>query len=287
VVGCSKVSEGCANCYAERLVNGRLRHRYPDGFEAVRLHPDRLDQPLRWRKQRRVFVNSLSDLFHDQVPDEFIVRVFDVMITAHQHTFQVLTKRPGRMASFVRRYLAGAFTASSSRGPLTFGVEPPPNIWLGSSVEDQRWANVRIPKLLSVPAAVRFLSCEPLLGPVDLGTRLYPATCPSGCGCRCPDDADARECGCAGPCCTAAWNPAPGIDWVIVGGESGPGARAMDLAWAADLIEQCQDAGVAVFVKQLGSMWARSQNADPKGGDWAYWPPDLRIRQFPTAKEAA
>jgi len=133
----------------------------------------------------------------------------------------------------------------------------------------------------------RFLSCEPLLGPVDLGARLYPATCPSGCGCRWPDDAEARECGCAGPCCTAAWDPAPGIDWVIVGGESGPGARVMDMAWAADLVEQCQAAGVAVFVKQLGSVWARCQNADPKGGDWAYWPADLRIRQFPTAKEAA
>src|SRR5918996_720578 len=163
--GCDQVSRGCDNCYALTLAKrlraaGNPRYQHDGnprtsgpGF-GLTLHPDKLDQPLRWRRSRLVFVNSMSDLFHHDVPEAFIRRVFDVMGKAGQHQFQVLTKRPGRMASVVRRVQP----------------EPLPNVWLGTSVEDQRWARVRIPKLLETPAAVRFLSCEPLLGPVDLST---------------------------------------------------------------------------------------------------------------------
>ncbi len=161
------------------------------------------------------------------------------------------------------------------------------------SVEDQQRADLRVPVLLEVPATVRFLSCEPLLGPIDLRQYLYPQACPAGCGCRWPDDADARDCACTGtgPCCTDAWNPDPGIRWVIIGGESGPGARPMDIDWTTDLVEQCQGAEVAVFCKQLGAHpWRGDQPwrcRDPKGGDPAEWPTDLRVRQYPTPVEAA
>ena len=275
IVGCTKVSPGCDHCYAERLVNGRMRHRYPDGFAKVVLHPERLDQPLRWKRPRRIFVNSLSDLFEAQVPDEFIVQVFDVMATASRHIFQVLTKRPGRMASFVRRYLTGAFATDAAAGLLAFTVErPPPNIWLGTSVEDQHWADVRVPKLLDTPAAVRFLSCEPLLGPVDLDAELLghpwaranahshayprhilgPVEDPDGLWrghMECIDDAtsddpyDGRGCG-------FDTTQRGGIDWVIVGGESGPGARPMHPGWARVLRDQCQATGVAYLFKQWG-----------------------------------
>lgn len=284
VVGCTKVSDGCDHCYAETLVNTRLRHRYPAGFSTVVLHPERLDQPLRWRRPRRVFVNSLSDLFEAQVPDAYICRVFDVMCNATRHTFQVLTKRPGRMASFVRRYLHGAFAADPAAGPLL--GELPANVWLGTSVESQRWADVRVPQLLRVPSvAVRFLSCEPLLGPVDLGSAaLRPYERQQGGYWEYGHGEDVYGNG-------RQWVPAPPaqIDWVIVGGESGPGARPMDLGWAHSLVRQCRDAGVAVFVKQLGEVWARARRADrgtadPKGGDWDRWPPDLRVREYPTSE---
>ena len=178
VTGCTMVSPGCDHCYAETIA-----HRfagtaaYPDGF-AVTLRPERLDQPLRWRRPRRVFVNSMSDLFHKDVPDEYIACIWAVMALAPQHTFQVLTKRHGRMRSlldddgFIQRvwnemdgFLPRAKHPDESRWPL-------PNVWLGVSVEDQQRADLRIPALLDTPAAVRFLSCEPLLRPVDLNACL-------------------------------------------------------------------------------------------------------------------
>lgn len=210
VTGCDHVSPGCDNCYAERIAT-----RFGRPFlGAVECHPERLDMPLRWRKPRRVFVNSVSDLFHPDVPDEFIRRVFEVMETAHEHTFQVLTKRPQRMARLVP-----TFYDIPDDAPIA-------NIWLGVSVENQRYADLRIPHLLATPAAVRFLSVEPLLGAVDLS--ILPLRV-------------------VGNLLTT-----PRIGWVIVGGESGPGARPMHVQWARDLRDQCVSANVPFFFKQWG-----------------------------------
>ncbi len=234
VTGCTKVSPGCDHCYAETFAErfrGVPDHPYEQGFD-LKLWPDRLDVPYRWRRPRVVFVNSMSDLFQDGVPTDFIRDVFDVMENTPHHTYQVLTKRPGRMASVLR----------------SLRPEPLPNVWLGTSVESQPWAEVRVPKLLETPAQIRFLSCEPLLGRVDL----------------------------------KRW--AGKLDWVIVGGESGPGARPMDLDWVRRILKACKAEDVAVFVKQLGKEWASAEQhvrGDPKGTDMTRWPRDLRRRQMP------
>jgi protein gp37 len=258
VTGCTKVSPGCDHCYAEKITE---RFHGTGSFATITLHPDRLDTPLQWRTPRRVFVNSMSDLFHPHVPDEFLARVFAGMAATPQHTYQILTKRHARMRSLL------------SRGDLAGW--PLPHVWLGVSVEDQKRAELRIPALIQTPAAVRFLSCEPLLGPVDLSPWL-------GSRHQCPGElmppgsvpARARTV----DCCT---NPA--LDWVIIGGESGPGARPMHPDWARALLDQCQAAGVAVFVKQLGSVWARHHRTDPKGAGWSRWPQVLRVRDYPRA----
>lgn len=237
VTGCSHVSEGCRNCYAEALSLrfGRSTKPWtaPNATENVVLHRDRLMIPQRWQESRRVFVNSMSDVFHEQIPDAFIASMFDVMAwSARHHVYQVLTKRPERMATLWPRILADKF-----------GGRVPENIWLGVSVEDQRAADERIPLLLDTPAAVRFLSCEPLLGPVDLTrlTVLEPDP-PHGPGAWLnaltghvagPDDMLGR------------W-----VNWVIVGGESGPHYRPMALVWAERIRVQCADAGVPFFFKQ-------------------------------------
>ncbi len=241
VTGCTKVSPGCDHCYAERITN---RFGGPGAFDTVVLHPERLEIPLRWRKPRRIFTCSMADLFHDDVPDEFIARVWAVMAMAGTHTFQVLTKRPGRMASLLRRreFIVAVQKAGldilgppwSWHVPSIEGEPvnwPTRNVWLGTSVESQKWADVRIPKLLETPAALRFLSCEPLLGPIDLGF-LEP------CDHIRQSHADI---GC--------WNA---LDWVIVGGESGPNARPMHPDWARSLRDQCVAAGVPFFFKQWG-----------------------------------
>lgn len=249
VWGCTAVSPGCDHCYAETLVNGRLAHLHPGGFGVVRLRPEQLDKPLRWRRPRRIFVNSMSDLFHQDVPDEFIARVFAVMALAPQHTFQVLTKRHGRMRSLLaseafRHTLAVAASDQVGEPPFepcptfhrVFETWPLPNVWLGVSVENQHWADIRIPALLQTPAAVRFISVEPLLGPVKL-TRLH-AHCPTH---------DFPGGFCTGPCGDVIIP-----DWVIAGGESGPGARPMHPDWARSLRDQCAAAGVAFLFKQRG-----------------------------------
>jgi protein gp37 len=273
VVGCRKVSAGCDHCYAERLVNGRMRNRYPAGFDTVVLHHDRLEQPLRWRRPRKVFVNSLSDVFEEQVPDAFIVQLFAVMAIAERHTFQVLTKRPGRTVSLLngrcdcrgghapgihfrsqvqyQTHLLGREINLMERWPL-------PNVWLGTSVENQRWADVRIPKLLEAPAAVRFLSCEPLLGPIDISPWLP---------CHCPEGPASMPAGCAECAHPANARPSPSdatpIDWVIVGGESGPGARPMHPDWARSLRDQCVAAHVPFLFKQWGEhRWVASARYD-------------------------
>jgi protein gp37 len=198
VTGCTKVSPGCAHCYAETFAErfrGVPGHPYERGFD-LQLRPERLEQPLTWAQPRMIFVNSMSDLFHEDIDLAYIREVFKVMRKANRHTFQILTKRSQRMVDVASR------------------LRWPDNIWMGVSVENQRWTR-RVDDLRKVPAKVRFLSCEPLLGPL----KLY----------------------------------LDGIDWVIVGGESGPSARPMKPEWARDIRKQCADAGVAFFFKQWGA----------------------------------
>lgn len=270
VTGCTKVSEGCDHCYAETIAHRFAGTKaYPNGFE-VTLRPERLDQPLRWQRPRRVFVNSMSDLFHKDVPDEYIARVFAVMALARQHTFQVLTKRPGRMRSLLssEEFESAVFLATEGRFEGYFPW-PLPNVWLGTSVENQKWADVRIPLLLDTPAAVRFLSCEPLLGPVQLDFIRY-------------FDADAYCRGCSGllspkhePSCGTEPGEHSGIDWVIMGGESGPHARPMHPDWARSLRNQCVSAGVAFHFKQWGEWLTR-----PAGIGWDAERPPREVRHF-------
>jgi len=275
ITGCTLVSEGCRHCYAARLAATRLRdHPSRKGLaranasgEAkftgeVRFNEDWLDQPLRWRRPRRVFVCAHGDLFHESVPDEWIDKVFAVMALAPQHTFQVLTKRPERMREYLERDPRDAINAEA--GVISDWSEmtevrgwPLPHVWLGTSVEDQATADARIPHLLATPAAVRFVSAEPLLGAVDLTAHLWGRAepCPG-----CPGDAD---CDC-GSLPRHMLGEEPDLSWVIVGGESGPGARPMHPDWARSLRDQCQAAGVPFFFKQWGA-WAAIED---DGGSW-------------------
>lgn len=197
--------------------------RYANGF-AVALHEDVLDAPLHWRTPSRIFVNSMSDLFHTQVPDAFLTRAFAVMREASWHTFLILTKRPGRLRRLAKT------------------LDWPPNVWVGVSVESDRFV-ARADALRMIPAQVRFLSCEPLLSPLP--------------------SLDLR-----------------GIQWVIIGGESGPGARPMELSWVRDLVRQCREQDAAIFVKQMGTVWARQHGERGKGNDMATWDEDLRIHEY-------
>lgn len=222
VTGCTKISAGCDHCYAERFserFRGTSGHPFEMGFDLA-LRPERLDQPLRWRAPRMVFVNSMSDLFHKEVPKEFIARVCDTMERAHWHTYQVLTKRSSLMRDFLRR----RYVSSSS----------PLHMWFGVSIEDA--SNMtRIRHLQDTPACVRFLSIEPLIGPIG----------------------------------TLDLN---GIDWVIVGGESGPGARPMNSEWVRDVRDQCLESGVAFFFKQWGGARPKSGGRDLDGREWSQFP---------------
>ncbi|MFA4084288.1 phage Gp37/Gp68 family protein [Mycobacteroides salmoniphilum] len=261
ITGCDKVSPGCDRCYAETFAErwrGTEGHYFEHGFD-VQLRPDKLALPLRWTKPRRIFVNSMSDLFHDKVPDDYIANVFAVMARATQHTFQVLTKRHGRMRSllssdlFRRRmydYLVSIDYAWIRDKPLSW---PLPNVWLGVSAEDQKRADLRIPALLDTPAAVRFVSAEPLLGPIRLDADWLPISC--------------RDCNCDSGCNPPAnWR---WIDWVIVGGESGHGARPMHPDWARSLRDQCVAAGVPFLFKQWGE-WAPAPWYGPDGATHAF-----------------
>lgn len=306
ITGCTRVSDGCLKCYIDRTPPFRMAHRKFDspgigGKTGVIVHPDRILLPLAWRKPRRIFVNSLSDLFHDEVPTEHIAQVFAIAALTRRHTYQILTKRPARMRSllasetFQRQVLVEAHrlkwaendppAVAWNPGTLKLSQWPLPNVWLGVSVESQKWADIRIPQLLDTPAAVRFLSCEPLLGPIDLFGDVHAGhdwetdfgrpVCLT-----CTGDGPAVE-------YFRREHAIPGLGWAIVGGESGPGARPMDLNWAMDLVIQCSAASVPVFVKQLGSVWARESGAaDRKGGDPVEWPLGLREREFPLPEYA-
>ena len=276
--GCDRISPGCDNCYAltmaKRLkgmgsakyqTDGNPRTSGP-GF-ALTTHADTLTEPLRWKKPRKVFVNSMSDLFHARVPRDFLAQVFAVMAATPQHTYQILTKRPERAARILtdlctcgtghppgEHFRSSMEWAATSHSPtyvpgLQHGIYhrtvwPLPNVWIGTSIENADY-NRRADALRNTPAAVRFISAEPLLGPLD-GLNLT------------------------------------GIDWLIIGGESGPGARPFNPAWATDLIRASRTAGAAPFVKQLGTVWARQNGAtDPKGGNPEDWPAHLRVREYP------
>jgi protein gp37 len=262
VTGCTKVSQGCKHCYAERdwarLSAPRLKPNAYTGrkFTDVAVHPERLDQPLRWIEPRRIFVNSMSDLFHEAVPDELIDRVFGVMALAPRHTFQILTKRPERMRDYLRRHdlhrLDPIWTAMW--GLRTHAMRPDHwplhNVWLGVSVEDQHAADERIPLLQRTPAAVRWISAEPLLGSLDLSPWL---TCLDVETAGLVDDPLAATLlGNAMRTGNAAGPRLKTIDWVVVGGESGPNARPMSPDWARLLRDQCAAAGVPFLFKQWG-----------------------------------
>ncbi|MFF7335379.1 DUF5131 family protein [Streptomyces sp. NPDC008150] len=284
--GCDRISPGCDHCYAltmAKRLKGMGQAKYQNdgdprtsgpGF-ALTTHPDTLTEPLRWKKPRKVFVNSMSDLFHARVPREFLARVFAVMAATPQHTYQILTKRPQRAA----RILTDLCTCGAGHTPgvhfrsdmewaatphsptyvpgLEHGIYhragwPLPNVWIGTSIESDKYAR-RADHLRNTPAAVRFLSAEPLL-------EALPSL------------------------------DLAGINWLIPGGESGPGARPFNPAWAADLLDDARQAETAPFVKQLGTVWARdttwggktiAAHGDTKGGDPTYWPTHLRVREYP------
>lgn len=278
--GCKPVSEGCRNCYAAAFAQRGLIPEHHGltkllGRRAVfngriKLHESRLDVPLHWAKPRRVFVDSMSDLYHGGVPTWFIDRVFATMALCPWHTFLILTKRPQRAAEYTS---GGEQTAQriarcivARRRPTEFAIGestalrwPLPNVWLGTSCENQATADARIPELARSAAAIRFLSCEPLLGPIRLALD--------------------------------------GVDWLIVGGESGPAARPCHLVWIREIVYQCQSAGVPVFIKQLGRLPMQRERpprgddprsgivpvrlAHPKGGAMHEWPEDLWVREWP------
>jgi protein gp37 len=216
-VGCTKVSQGCKNCYAERIYE---RFHPGQKFSDVHCYPERLDQPFCWKNPRRVFVDSMSDLFHEEVPIEFISAVWMRMISASRHTFMILTKRPKRMIEVVPQLFTDLFTGKHYI---------PKNVWLGVSVEDQKTTYERIPWLLKTPAAIRFISVEPMLGEVNLDKHEYLCETWSKGGITIDTY----------------------LDWVICGCESGTGARTMELDWVRSLRDQCQEAGVPFFLKQL------------------------------------
>jgi protein gp37 len=218
VTGCHQVSPGCAHCYAKTFAErwrGVPGHPYEQGFD-LRIWPKRLQQPLRWRRPRMIFVNSMSDLFHEDVPDEFIGEIFEVMRLADRHTFQILTKRHERLVE------------------LGQALDWPRNVWLGVSIENRRFVH-RADFLRAVPATVRFISAEPLLGPLE--------------------GLDLR-----------------GIDWVIAGGESGPGHRPVQESWLLQLRDQCHREGVAFFFKQWGGRWPKQGGRQLDGREWNAMP---------------
>jgi protein gp37 len=279
IAGCSKVSPGCANCYAETMakrLSAMGQEKYKNAVDvkgrwsgSITFDEKALLKPLKIQKPTRFFVNSMSDLFHENVRDEWIDSIFAVMANCPQHTFQILTKRPERMMEYLTaktegygmqsgevKQLTRAAAAIATSGMGKFGSTfswPLQNVWLGVSVENQQAANERIPLLLQAPAAVRFLSIEPLLGSVNLNSTLGGVQWIDG------------QRGCDGKHYGIGSNECPkwlhhhhdhrcqkGIDWVIVGGESGPGARPMHPQWARDLRDQCVKAGVPFFFKQWG-----------------------------------
>ena len=225
VRGCTKISPGCTHCYAETFAErfrGVPGHPYEQGFD-LRLIPGKLAEPLKWQAPKMIFVNSMSDLFHELVPDEFIGRVFDTMARADHHTYQILTKRPERMRDWFRGEVGRAWA-----------IDPLRNVWLGTSIELDRWV-ARADALRETPAAVRFISAEPLLGPL-VSLNLV------------------------------------GIDWLIVGGESGSSHRPMKIEWVRELLDKARDADTAFFFKQWGGRTPKAGGRDLDGHTYDEYP---------------
>ena len=247
--GCTKISDGCKNCYAETMAK-RLKamgiKEYENGF-AVTLHPSRLREPLERKKPTMYFVCSMGDLFHEDVPFEFIYKIWVVMINSSQHTFQVLTKRPDRMFEFISVYApVRAMTGE------TYGTDfLPKNIWLGVTAENQEQADKRIPILLDTPAALRFVSIEPMLSHIDLTKYLVRYRCYS-CGQESLESPD--KCPSCGHSELGDKYFSSAIDWVIVGGETGTGARPLQYEWVKDIQEQCKAAHIPFFFKKWGKL---------------------------------
>jgi protein gp37 len=306
---CQKVSPGCAHCYAESMNRFRgngIPYTVP-GLDTLDLYLDEktLLQPLRWKKPRSIFVCSMTDLFADFVPDEWLDRIYAVMALTPSHTYQVLTKRPERRRKYfavieeeknTKRWIDAAYRiVEADPSPCAAGLMedqgwPLPNVWEGATVCNQEEANANTLTLLQTPAAVRWLSCEPLLGPMDL-TELH-----------CSEDdgdgqieyqlnalngvaevlhSDSMDIISDGP-------ENPRIDWVVVGGESGHSARPFHTKWAEDIVEQCRRHGVPCFVKQLGAYviqdGERHIKRNRKGADMSEWPHKIRVRQFPVVR---
>lgn len=319
--GCDEIAPGCAHCYAKTFAErfrGVPGHPYEQGFDP-RTAPDQLALPLEWKKPRRIFVDSMSDLFHESFPFEYIAACFGVMAACQRHTFQVLTKRPARAVQFFRWIAdqAEELRANVGEEPPSGHAEPSacalflstvtgepdllrdvqhaawplPNVWIGTSIANQIDADKNIQELIGIPAAVRFLSIEPLISLVDLYVAMFGAEHPwRG---QHPEMRGMNS-------LSFIDGIGYGLDWVIVGGESGQGARPCNLEWVRSIVAQCAAGGVPCFVKQLGSKpysvpdrityrhnvirmpqgFSRFLN-DRKGGDIAEFPADLRVRQFP------
>ena len=238
--GCTRVSEGCRFCYAERvaarfsgigqpyegLVEKSKSGGHPRWSGEIMLVDHMLNEPRKWKQGKLIFVNSMSDLFHEKVPLDYILRIFEVMRNTPQHSYQILTKRSERLAD------------------LSPKIDWSPNIWMGVSIEDSRVID-RADALCTVPSAIRFLSLEPLIGPIP-NLNLV------------------------------------GLDWIIIGGESGNQARIMETEWAIDLLNQCRSANLPCFVKQMGTQWARRRGSKSrKGDDFSEFPPSLQVREYP------
>ena len=305
IAGCSIISPGCTNCYAMKTaarlekMGGKTAEKYqglttqtkagPVWNNTVRLDPNSLDKPRQWQRPRRIFVNSMSDLFHEKIPDAWIDQIFARMALTPHHTYQILTKRADRMREYLTAH-TGAWDIGHAAGRIAEAIQtlrtdkspvgpvphlrpgvpwwPLSNVWLGVSVEDQTRANERIPDLLATPAAIRFVSAEPLLGPVQFSHMDVENTAPTGF--YVINALTGRNSDMGRPC-----PDVPRLDWVICGGESGPAARPMHPDWARSLRDQCAAAGVAFFMKQMSG---------PVKSRMPAIPDDLMVRQTPHAK---
>lgn len=266
ITGCSKISEGCKNCYAEDMMS-----RFNWSPE-IQFHPERLEEPLHRKKPAKIFVCSMGDLFHEDVPVYCQHKVYEIIADDRsvRHIFQILTKRPENMQQFHHDNVVG---------PLS-------NLWLGVTAENQRWTDERIPKLLQIPAAVRFVSLEPLLEEVNISQWMPPfENCDHYAGgCTRPENVFAETgnprsrsgiVSCKPEYCVFGRR---GLDWVIVGAESGPGRRECKIEWVRSIVQQCSDAAVPCFVKQIEINGKISY-------DMNEWPEDLRVRKFPEVKQ--
>lgn len=279
VVGCTKVSQGCKNCYAKALHDMRhqahqrgkkMAPQYAVPFGQVQTIPGRISSPYRWKKPRRIFVNSVSDLFHEQVPFGFIAEVFGAMALANWHTYQVLTKRPERMLHFVMWYRSRSAVEGiqvGDRAPITFETVFR-HVHVGVSVEDQASADRRIPLLLAAPFAVRWLSCEPLLGHLDASEWIYDRAA------RVRQLYDEGPAGYGWERAEAAVDPVA-IHWVVAGGESGRGFRALNLDHARSLRDQCAAAGVPFLFKQVGGNTPKAGGRLLDGREWNQFPVEV------------